>query len=218
MQKTVVFDFDGVIHSYTSGWVSIAEIPDPVVPGIKTAIKDIREHGYRVVVVSSRCSNPMGYTAVKKYLKDNDIEVDEIMAEKPAAICYIDDRALKFDGNAYDLLDKVLNFETWIEKLKTSKLNCKVLDENVLKCAIIAFGDEHQKLKAIEEFSELTKEICKDVGEKGNRENLLEEFVDAQIMMDQLKMMYKFTDDELKSMRNRKISRLNRRLIGNEDE
>ena len=33
--KTVVFDFDGVVHSYTSGWQGEDTIPDPPVPGIK---------------------------------------------------------------------------------------------------------------------------------------------------------------------------------------
>lgn len=37
MKQTVVFDFDGVIHSYTSGWKGETIIPDPPVPGIKEA-------------------------------------------------------------------------------------------------------------------------------------------------------------------------------------
>ena len=52
-KPTVVFDFDGVIHSYTSGWKGTTEIPDPPVPGIREAIEHIRLAGYRVVVVSN---------------------------------------------------------------------------------------------------------------------------------------------------------------------
>ena len=38
MKKTVVFDFDGVIHSYTSGWKGESVITDPPVPRIKEAM------------------------------------------------------------------------------------------------------------------------------------------------------------------------------------
>ena len=44
-KPTVVFDFDGVIHSYTSGWKGTAEIPDPPVPGIGEAITKLRQLG-----------------------------------------------------------------------------------------------------------------------------------------------------------------------------
>ena len=70
-KKTVVFDFDGVIHSYTSGWKGAEDIPDPPVPGISEAIERIRMAGYRVVVVSTRCYRPEGMGAVRRYLRDN---------------------------------------------------------------------------------------------------------------------------------------------------
>ena len=60
MKRTVVFDFDGVIHSYTSGWKGQSVIPDPPVPGIKEAIAEIRDAGYEVVVVSTRCASVQG--------------------------------------------------------------------------------------------------------------------------------------------------------------
>lgn len=44
-KPTVVFDFDGVIHSYKSGWKGAGVIPDPVVPGIREAIGQLQEHG-----------------------------------------------------------------------------------------------------------------------------------------------------------------------------
>lgn len=116
MKKTVVFDFDGVIHSYTSGWKGENVIPDPPVPEIAQAIKSIREAGYEVVVVSTRCKSGVGMGAILQYLEKNGIEVDDVMAEKPPAICYIDDRAICFDGHAETLLDKVMSFKSWMER------------------------------------------------------------------------------------------------------
>lgn len=81
---TVVFDFDGVIHSYKSGWQGAGVIPDPAVPGIDKVIASLREAGYKVVVVSTRCSSPEGMGAVRRFLRDNEIVVDDVMAEKAA--------------------------------------------------------------------------------------------------------------------------------------
>ena len=121
MSKTVVFDFDGVIHSYTSGWKGAAVIPDPPVPGIKEAIAEIRAAGYRVVIVSSRCAGPgvdgdtEGMLAILRYLNKHEIEVDAIQSTKPPAIVYIDDRAICFDGDPSVLLGKIKNFRPWMK-------------------------------------------------------------------------------------------------------
>lgn len=113
---TVVFDFDGVIHSYTSGWKGVDVIPDPPVPGIAKAISEIRDAGYRVVVVSTRCSELAGMVAIRRFLDENGIFVDDVSAHKPAALCYIDDRALCFDGNSAGLLAQIKAFKPWYQK------------------------------------------------------------------------------------------------------
>lgn len=114
MRYTVVFDFDGVIHSYKSGWKGVTEIPDPPVSGIREAINKIREK-FNVVVVSTRCISPEGIKAVKNWLNKYSIIVDDIAAEKPPAICYVDDRAICFNGNTAMLPDLVENFKAWWE-------------------------------------------------------------------------------------------------------
>lgn len=117
-QKTVVFDFDGVIHSYTSGFTCIADNMDPPVPGIKEAIDDIRKNGYYVVVVSSRCADPLGKESIWKYLWKYNITVDDVRTEKPPAVAYIDDRAICFDGDPTTLLSKIQNLTPWNRKDK----------------------------------------------------------------------------------------------------
>ena len=113
MSPTVVFDFDGVSHSYTSGWKGAAVVSDPPVPGIKEAIADIRSAGYKVTVVSTRCISLEGQFAVENYLREHDIVVDDVCMEKPPAVVYIDDRAICFDGKPEVLLDKIQAFKPW---------------------------------------------------------------------------------------------------------
>ena len=113
MKQTVVFDFDGVIHSYTSGWFGPSIIPDPPVPGVKEAIDSIRAAGYEVVVVSTRCASIDGLYAIKNYLEKHNIIVDNIQREKPPALVYIDDRAICFDGDSASLLNKIQHFQPW---------------------------------------------------------------------------------------------------------
>lgn len=111
--QTVVFDFDGVINSYKSGWGNGIDLPDQPVEGIQDAIRDIREAGYKVIVVSSRCSTMGGMIRIEKYLDKWNIEVDGILSEKPAAIVYIDDRAICFDGRPENLLTQIRQFKPW---------------------------------------------------------------------------------------------------------
>lgn len=115
-KPTVVFDFDGVIHSYKSGWKGELCIPDPPVDGIKEAIDEIREAGYEVCVVSTRCNYQNGIEAIENYLAENGIRVDRITAEKPPAIVYIDDRAICFNGKPETLLETIKNFQPWYKK------------------------------------------------------------------------------------------------------
>ena len=115
MARTVVFDFDGVIHSYTSGWQGEDAIPDPPVPGIREALKEIHDAGYEVVVVSTRCATIKGHGAIEAWLYDNGLleYIDKVCKEKPPAVAYIDDRAICFDGHPETLLKKIQNFQPW---------------------------------------------------------------------------------------------------------
>lgn len=115
-KQTVAFDFDGVIHSYVTPWVSSEIIPDPPVSGIKEAIDSMRELGYKIVIVSSRCLDPKGFEAIKEYLNMHNIVVDQITCKKVPAICYVDDRALCFDGHPETLAQKIVEFKPWNRK------------------------------------------------------------------------------------------------------
>ena len=86
------------------------------------------------------------------------------------------------------------------------------------KQAIETYGVRAQKLMAIEEMSELTKEICKDFRGELNRENLIEEMADVLIMLDQMLLLYKISGEEVGLMRIKKVERLKERLEKQNDE
>ena len=60
-------DFDGVIHSYTSGWKGARNIPDPPVPGALDFI--LAAHArFTVAILSSRSHHWGGRRAMKRWL------------------------------------------------------------------------------------------------------------------------------------------------------
>lgn len=96
--ETICLDFDGVLHSYVSGWRGETVIQDPPIHGTDRAVARLRER-YRVVIHSARCGSPEGRAAVEAWLAQHGIEVDEVCEHKPPAKVYIDDRGLRFDGD-----------------------------------------------------------------------------------------------------------------------
>jgi hypothetical protein len=111
-QRTVCLDFDGVIHKYTSGWLGPDNIPDGPVPGISCAIDILRKkHGYEVKVYSSRCRWIEGMRAIVAALKAWGIEVDDVVHHKPAAIAYVDDRGVTFNGDPLAMVDAVVKMD-----------------------------------------------------------------------------------------------------------
>ena len=111
MKKSIAFDFDGVIHSYVSGWQGYDEIPDPVVPGIKEVISKLKKDGYYIIVFSTRAMRAEGVDAMWRYLEDNEIYVDQITSDKQPWILLVDDRCLQFTGDTSNLYDKIVNFK-----------------------------------------------------------------------------------------------------------
>ena len=107
--KTVCLDFDGVIHSYRSGWKGVDNIPDPPIHGVREAISHLRKR-YRVVVHSARGNTPEGRVAIARWLERHLIEVDEICETKPPAFVYVDDRAIAFNGNWTDTISEINAF------------------------------------------------------------------------------------------------------------
>lgn len=113
--QTIIFDFDGVIHSYKSGWKGIDVLPDEPVEGIKEAIIQLKRK-YKIVIFSSRCVKKEGIEAIRKWLKKHDFPWIEIVDKKVPAILSIDDRCICFDGSSCDLIERIEKFKVWDRK------------------------------------------------------------------------------------------------------
>ena len=112
-------DFDGVVHSYKSGWKGASIIPDPPVPGAFSFIVLALDH-FDVAIFSSRSNQPGGIEAMQNWFIDNGWEGTYLTGPqglsfpdaKPPAMISIDDRAMTFTGewpNIQDLID----FRPW---------------------------------------------------------------------------------------------------------
>lgn len=82
----------------------------------------------------------------------------------------------------------------------------------ILKQAIETYGAESQLNVAIEEFSELIKEICKHKRGEDNLENIIEEMADCCIMIEQMRMIFGLGSIVMDNAIHKKIKRLESRL------
>lgn len=126
-------DFDGVLHSYVSGWKGARRITDPPVPG---AIKWLRsllsdcEHvcamaprylDFDVQIYSSRSKYFGGRRAMRNWLGNEFekigenwhlVELIKFPIFKPPAFLQIDDRAIQFKGK-FPEIEFMKNFEPY---------------------------------------------------------------------------------------------------------
>lgn len=77
--------------------------------------------------------------------------------------------------------------------------------------AVKTFGKESQMKMAIEEMSELTKELCKNFRGAGNTDAIAEEIADVEIMLEQMIYIFECTD-KVVEWKEYKIRRLGQML------
>lgn len=79
--------------------------------------------------------------------------------------------------------------------------------------ALIQFGKANQLIVALEELSEVQKEICKVMRGQTSLDHLAEEIADATIMLEQVREIFSINDLVCEKM-DEKIIRLDRKLRG----
>jgi len=103
-EKTnVCIDFDGVIHDNFEGFGD-GTIYGPLIPGAVDAIKRLAQK-YNIIIFTAKAKHdrPLidgktGSHLVWDWLRKHDLTqyVKQVTAEKPRALVYIDDKAIRF--------------------------------------------------------------------------------------------------------------------------
>ena len=84
----------------------------------------------------------------------------------------------------------------------------------VMEAAINTYGAEKQTMVAIEEMSELTKELIKNMRGRDNIVEITEEIADVMIMLKQLQMIYHIKPEPIMEFQKLKLDRLEQRMKG----
>ena len=101
-------DFDGVLNNYT-GWKGEKELFTPK-DGAKEFLEGLSER-YTITIFTTRDT-----AKIKFWMKKYDMYYDNITNIKRGAVCYIDDRAILFNGDYKEILEKVDNFKAYWEE------------------------------------------------------------------------------------------------------
>lgn len=110
-------DFDGVIHRCSKGFYD-GTIYDTPIDGSAEAL-EILSQQYDIIIYSAkaRSDRPLinGKTGVEliwEWLKKYDMDkfVKDVTAEKPRAVFYIDDKAVRFGGVWHDTFKKLKQY------------------------------------------------------------------------------------------------------------
>jgi hypothetical protein len=101
--KNVCIDFDGVIHDNYDGFGD-GTIYGPIIEGSSEAIKKLAQK-YNIIIFTAKAkpdrpliNGKTGAELVREWLDKHDLGqyVKEITSEKPRALVYIDDKAIRF--------------------------------------------------------------------------------------------------------------------------
>lgn len=83
--------------------------------------------------------------------------------------------------------------------------------DEILKNALQHYGANSQRIVAIEEMSELIKELCKVSRGEENAAHIAEEIADVRIMLDQMEILFDCRK-QVEMIETGKLERLRKRL------
>lgn len=114
MPHTVGLDFDGTLHAYTSPFDE--DVLDGPEPGALEFVQGLLRDGYAVVVYSTRANTSKGRGVITRWLTEHKFPARHmrVTSDKPAAVAYVDDRAVSYDRSRPREWDGVRSAVDWL--------------------------------------------------------------------------------------------------------
>ena len=113
--KHLAVDLDGTLLQYDGN--QRGDVFGDPIPGMIETLQGVRDAGWKIIIWTVRRESPL----MIEHLKKHNVPYDYINwqpwpkdgSNKVSADVFLDDRALRFDGNTNGLLKKILEFKPW---------------------------------------------------------------------------------------------------------
>ena len=112
--KVIIVDFDGTICG--------DKFPDcgPPEPHVREGLQKLKDDGFDIHIHSVSTDGNWGrknscghFLRIKNYMQEHDLPYGEILlADKPYAVAYIDDRGVAYRGNWLEAADEAIRLGT----------------------------------------------------------------------------------------------------------
>jgi len=129
-KRIIVIDLDNTLADYTGGWENHKDFPGPPRQDVVTGLRQLQSAGYVMGILTTRDQN-LVYKWLDKYelgsliefVNDSPHQPPEAGKHKPIAFAYIDDRAIRYEGdNMSDIVEGILKkkYIPWNQKIVTN--------------------------------------------------------------------------------------------------
>ena len=195
-KEVIAVDFDGCLCE--NRW---PEIGEPNVPAIEE-LKARQQAGAKIILWTCRAGERLDEAV--KACESWGIVFDAVNEPLPEQIEKFGNDARKIFADEY-WDDKAI--PEWYGKNAITDAGERAIEAR----AVTEYGRMAQMIKAIEELAELQQALARELA--GSLSNVDEEMADVEVMLDQLKMIYK-NNDMVASWKTVKLLRLEQRLNG----